>query len=322
MVPVRPNARVWRTHLARGGLVLSLLLAVTAAHSQPPSASGGNTQGEHQPSTDQDRSEGPTAQNMRKPPPTFIGGRTTDKPKIAAQPQEQREWYADPNWWVAGFTGALFLATSGLWGVTGLMWCATRRVLIDNRRVLKVSLRHAQAAEDAVKATQDIVNTERAWIVYDGLVFNEVSGTTPSGEKIENAIRLHAGWRNFGRSPAVGIQIFVDHKILPFDSIDIPTFTPKWFNSGKANAVLGQQQFTQSNGRLFRSNEITLLLDRKIKIFFYSSIKYEDVILSNIQHISEVCLEVSFMGFGTNKSTGKSAILWDGIPVGPQNAVS
>ena len=92
MVPVRPNARGSpHTPGARRTGPESSACRNSSAFTATIRKWRQDPNREHQPSTDQDRSEGPTAQNMPKPPPTFIGGRTTDKPKIAAQPQEQRE---------------------------------------------------------------------------------------------------------------------------------------------------------------------------------------------------------------------------------------
>ena len=39
-----------------------------------------------------------------------------------------------PDWWVAIFTGLLFIATFGLWIFTALLWWTTRKAVADGQK--------------------------------------------------------------------------------------------------------------------------------------------------------------------------------------------
>jgi hypothetical protein len=67
------------------------------------------------------------------------------------EPTHHQHWYAEADWWVAGFTGALFLATVGLWIFTALLWRATKRAVQDSARGIKIAsrtLKHSKKASE------------------------------------------------------------------------------------------------------------------------------------------------------------------------------
>jgi hypothetical protein len=106
----------------------------------------------------------------------------TDNHTIAAQPsiasddagydhrptspnsEEASDWYTKPDWWIAGFTAALFFATTGLWVFTWLLWQSTRRAVIDGEKALNVAQSNAKAARDSADALPAL---ERAYIFID-----------------------------------------------------------------------------------------------------------------------------------------------------------
>lgn len=63
---------------------------------------------------------------------------------------------------VAGFTGALFAATAGLWIFTALLWRTTRRAVIDGEKAIKVATDAAAAANLHVKEAARSANAMEA----------------------------------------------------------------------------------------------------------------------------------------------------------------
>ena len=56
-------------------------------------------------------------------------------------------WYYKSDWWIAGSTFALFLATSGLWFYTARLWRTTARAVEDGRRGIEAAIDAARAAD-------------------------------------------------------------------------------------------------------------------------------------------------------------------------------
>jgi hypothetical protein len=47
--------------------------------------------------------------------------------EIAPELESETPWYMSPHWWIARFTAALFVSTTGLWAFTWLLWSTTKR---------------------------------------------------------------------------------------------------------------------------------------------------------------------------------------------------
>lgn len=111
-------------------LVLAIMLGLLlGAASNPPSPSGGNTQTQSQTASAKHHTDAQNAQSNPHPPFVVEIEQPANQHPIATEAEDYRQWYATPDWWVAGFTCALFLATAGLWLFTGLMWWETRKTV-------------------------------------------------------------------------------------------------------------------------------------------------------------------------------------------------
>jgi hypothetical protein len=114
--------------------MLRLLAAASAiliiGASDPPSPGSGEAQSQHE--TDPaEKHSNPQPDQPGTPNLPFIVQiqDTPSQHSIAAKPENNSQWYANPDWWVAGFTGALVVATSGLWIFTAFLWGSTRRLV-------------------------------------------------------------------------------------------------------------------------------------------------------------------------------------------------
>lgn len=189
--------------LARGGLIACALLLTCAATSNPPAPSGGNTKAQHQPTTSHEHAEGQGPNQVAQLPVVVAQNDPPPHNQIGTEAETQRQWYAMPDWWIAGFTAALFLATALLWFATWRMWRTTRDAVKDGKDAVKAAIRSAQAAEAAIEKSDaalshaqdtakrqlrayvhvdlrsDIYTRRNGWeILYSMLVVN--SGQTPA----------------------------------------------------------------------------------------------------------------------------------------------
>ena len=173
MVLVRRHARHWLAYIALGGLVLAFSITSPSASEddldladrlQQPVPSSADTQSQHQagsPKEHQHSGNAPSsAPETSSPSPT---GQPKDENRIAAKPENEGEWYTRPDWWVAGFTGLLFIATAGLWFFTALLWSTTRRAVSDGERSVKAAIEvaaatrgHIQEAARAATAMENV----------------------------------------------------------------------------------------------------------------------------------------------------------------------
>jgi len=205
MVFIRRDEGYWRAYfkVARAGLI-SLALMLCAATSNPPAPSGGDTQAQHQSAASQKHTNTQTSQNALPKPILIEIDQPPDVKPIATEAKDERQWYAVPDWWVAGFTGLLFTATAGLWIFTGLMWKATTKVAADGENAIKAANRSAKAAEGVLAHNEKTTRSELR--AYVGIDLNSETArieVSPSDRSISVKVLV----RNFGRTPAFKLQV-------------------------------------------------------------------------------------------------------------------
>lgn len=113
-----------------GAILITAMLVIAAAPLNPPIPSSGHTQGQHQPTPSKETDNRSSDQRGTQATPFIV--RVVDSnvhQAVAAKSQDEGYWYANPDWWVAAFTAALFIATGGLWVVTWLLWSSTKTLL-------------------------------------------------------------------------------------------------------------------------------------------------------------------------------------------------
>lgn len=68
------------------------------------------------------------------------------------------------TWWLAAFTGCLFVSTTGLWIFTGLLWRSTKRAVEGEAEAIKIAKRTAAAMKTSADAA---VNVQLPVFAYD-----------------------------------------------------------------------------------------------------------------------------------------------------------
>jgi hypothetical protein len=139
-------------------LIVEVLRPGSLVALNPPTPSSRNAQGEPEAHPAEHHDRGQDAQRNSPDTPTpFDYQQATNQNAVAAQPQSQGEGKASAEWWIAFWTFALFLATTGLWFFTALLWWATRKALIEGQEAINAAKSSAKAAIEANKINQRLL---------------------------------------------------------------------------------------------------------------------------------------------------------------------
>jgi hypothetical protein len=196
-------------------LILEALRPGSLVALNPPSPGGRNTQHQSEAQSSKHHGDAQGAYDGSTNAPIIAQAQPPDQHAVAANPKEEGEWYAKPDWWVAGFTAALFIATTGLWIFTALLWLSTRRAVLEGAQAIKAAQctaaaanTHARAAQEANRINREaLVATNRPWIRID---MDVVKGEPViiTSEHIEAAVQIKV--TNIGRSPATEVSFKIE----------------------------------------------------------------------------------------------------------------
>src|SRR3954447_23964406 len=101
----------------------------------PPSPSSGERQQQHHNTAPQKHTDGDdTKSNSDNAPIGIEHVYTKNNDQVATKREPEGDWYANPDWWVATFTGLLFGATAGLWAATWSLYRTTRKAVIEGQQ--------------------------------------------------------------------------------------------------------------------------------------------------------------------------------------------
>jgi hypothetical protein len=198
-----------------GVILAGFLSGVAPAPLQQPSPSGGDTQTERQETPAPKTRDLYAKDRGTESAPLFVQiAQPEGHEAIATKSQEAGHWYESPDWWVAGFTGALFAATTGLWFATWLLWRATKGLVQEEQANRKIELRAYLSAK--VRA-----------IKLEGQI-----------------LRAYVSVQNDGQSPAFNVKI-----PAVWETKAPPPHTFLVSEAGESGAVIaGLSPFTLSKG--------------------------------------------------------------------------
>jgi hypothetical protein len=196
--------------------------------------------------------------------------------------EEEAKWYRKPDWWVAVFTGGLFVATCGLWLFTGLLWRATLKAVRDTEASIELSRRATLAAEGANFA-------ERAWIVLDQLDWINSTNTIIDGVAHKQAMGFSFRLVNVGRSPALNTSVFSAFAFFT-EGEELPHFDAP-VSQESSNVVLGQGKTFNSPYRGFPRAKIDSLVGGR-RLAIYCRVNYVDIFTGDVQRCTELTLVV------------------------------
>jgi hypothetical protein len=192
--------------------------------------------------------------------------------------QTAGDWYTKPDWWVALFTGLLFLATLLLWVFTALLWWTTKKAVADGEKAVETANaavvaanRHADESANLVAVTRDTAERQlRAYVMVESAVVKNIQ------EMGEPSILVTI--RNFGQTPAYDATFWFG----PGWDRYPPSVEPPPFPS-EAHLVrhpIGPGGRTEMNMILpmrLTARHITGLNDREVAIYATGQVRYQDV---------------------------------------------
>jgi hypothetical protein len=163
-------------------LILEALRPGSLVALNVPSPRAGNTQQQHQPDAAKEHQHAQsTQQPSENAPPTQ---QAQDNHSVAPKTEDEREWYTRPDWWVAGFTAALFIATTGLWIFTALLWLSTRRAVSEGQKAISAAQASADAANAQAGAAVEANKINREVLIAIDRPWIAVRMEIPEGEPV------------------------------------------------------------------------------------------------------------------------------------------
>jgi hypothetical protein len=196
-------------------LILEALRPGSLVALNVPSPSGGDAQEKQKEHTAEHHNDRYSTQDGSVKAPSIQQHQSPGQHSVAPKPQGEGEWYTGPDWWVAIFTALLFLATTGLWFFTALLWRATRTAVLEGQQAISAAQRSADAANRHARAAQDanrinreaLITANRPWIKIE-IDIPEDEPLIFTAEDIEVTINIRL--KNIGRSPATRINVRIE----------------------------------------------------------------------------------------------------------------
>lgn len=250
-------------------LVLPLLIAAaplpTRRPLDRPAPSGGNTPAEHQAAPTQESQHTSGDERGTKIAPLVVEiDQSEGHEAIATKSQGEGEWYALPDWWVAGFTGALFIATAGLWVATFLLWRSTNKAVVDASKGLKI-------AEETLSHSREASHRElRAYICATDIEVSDFQiGQRPEFKFFP---------RNYGVTPAKDVQcVFVIRGCAGDPEVFKTSLVGQNWGS---KFVLGPSQDAPMNARVnlpLNAGDMADFVAKKVTFVAFGLIRYRDI---------------------------------------------
>ena len=180
--------------------------------SQPPPPGRGYAQTEQQSASSNEHHNGDDDKRVAQYTPFVVINlnNSTVHDEVGTKANEESGWYTRPDWWVAFFTGMLFLATVGLWIFTALLWRTTRRAVVDGEKAILVATQTSAAATRQVAVMEGSERRQlRAYVGVDKIAIECPGLNNPDykPEPLDIPGLIHHDFivitiKNFGQTPA------------------------------------------------------------------------------------------------------------------------
>ena len=286
----------------RKALSIALLGILLSGALYPQSARSGEVQHQNKVQPANHNGEVKDTQDTGRVPTTIQIEQPINQHTVADQPENKDKWYARPDWWIATFTAALFLATTGLWIFTAFMWLATRRIALGaetQAQDFKASIAEANRAATAMEGVAQSMATNTEQMVLSVATNREIATRQKLFGEIQTRayISVLIGGATFqvrdknlkfaasplilntGHTPAFKLKWRIAAGILPVPMPDDFRY-PIPFNS-KGSAILGPQQ----NGSMvavvpdFVNDDMVQIIKRgeRQSLYVWGTLRYEDI---------------------------------------------
>jgi hypothetical protein len=259
-----------------------------------PPPSGRDAQTERDAYSTEHHGDRQTAQqNPSNPPALLDNQQSQNQDAIATHPKHQGEGNPNPEWWVAFWTCALFLTTTGLWVFTALLWWTTRRAVNEGQEAITAANTSATAATRTADAMEGTAQRQlRAYVGIKTISFEIGSDIGPDYKPVSAEARgyVHRDFIvstafNFGMTPAYRVSLFayVEPTEFPdrlpvkfFADHDLDVFPAAEIRPAVTRALVQREQPETFKSPLRDIRFIQAAKDRKVYIYVYGRIYYYD----------------------------------------------
>lgn len=196
---------------------------------------------------------------------------------------------------------------AGLAGVIGLLW-----TLYYTRGAVVAS---AAALEHARKVSRADL---RPWLLHSGFeVVRFKNGRSPDGQ-IAYGLLARMQLINTGKSPATNAKLFSDHRILPFDGVEVPHFHPG--GERGPSGTIGPGRPVSGADKVMGPAETDDIMAGRSCLWLYAKAEYQAPAHEGDDYVSEVCMRIIYNGeeVGPQGSTPR----FTAEMAGPQNTLS
>lgn len=199
---------------------------------------------------------------------------------VRAKPQDEERWYRQPEWWVALFTGLLFIATAGLWYFTYRLWRSTTQVVRDEQAALMIATESARAGRDSA----DALPTLETGYVFLIITQHEADFRAMLVDKNKIAIPpFHVAFNfvNHGKTPVILQEISVGVRRL---AGDLPESAwadePRWSIASRvmpSSAHLSSTPLTANDREPMTEAIADQINAGALFVYFFGCVCYEDI---------------------------------------------
>lgn len=226
---------------------------------------------------------------------------------------------------IAGLSGvAVAIFTGTLWWVTWSMVQIAQEQRADTLRAIKATEDNAVAAQKSAEAAILAIGSERAWISHDNFITGSARDYIVDGTLLTLGKVIQFRWKNWGRSPAIKVQIVILYRIVPAGD-PVPFFDKIWDAATNDTVTLGPNGTVLSTQVIIGDLKLKSVLDRVDALYIFSAVRYRDVYNSSILRVSEVCVKfenTKVPDISLSLETSFMSANWVIKPEGSQNTTS
>jgi hypothetical protein len=140
------------------------------------------------------------------------------------------------------------------------------------------------------------LQSDRAWMTFDGPNFAPLANSNLDGVFISDGLLMTVRWKNTGRTPAINVGCYFDHKVVLAGEPDHVFAMRPPGNEGDPRSVIGPNGTAGSPQRALLDNEYAGLRNGTIKVFVYSRVYYNDIFNGEAEPYTEFCGQLAYQG--------------------------
>lgn len=144
-------------------------------------------------------------------------------------------------------------------------------------------------AGEAARHTRDTLWNERAWITFSG-INTHILNANFDDKKWDGEIAAAPNLGNTGRTPAININCYCDHKMVEAGA-PVPEFSINALEERRLG-VIGAGNGFNATTRVLSVEDTKLFMSRQKDWYIFFYVDYFDVFQPHIRRTSKACLKI------------------------------